>query len=441
MGDFIDDYINYTKESEPPTVYHRWCVLSAIGALLGRNNYIKFGPGKIYPNLYTMLIGDPGARKSISIKWIKKLLKESGYSSFAANKSSREKFLLDLADIGEEAIELNGSSKLDEGRRKKTYDRIMESNLWGENSFSGKEPKEVYIAADEFNIFTGPNNAAFFDTLGDLWDWDDETGPYSERVKNSISVSIYQPTVSLLGGNTPEGFATAFPPEIIGKGFFSRLILIYGERSDRRYHIMPTPDQQFTNYIIEQLRRIRGISFGEIEISSTAADILKPVYENFEDMDDIRFKSYSQRRYTQLLKLCIILSAISGNGKITPGIVQRSNTFLSAAEYNMPRALGEFGKGKNSDVVQKVLEIVERARKPQNIKEIWTQVYKDLGKLQELSDIMNSLMVANRVQFINAGPKSGFLSNRLGKKNDKFVNWSLLTGEEREYIGEMKWDI
>jgi len=42
-----------------------------------------------------MLIGEAGARKSTSIKLVKKLLGASGYTDFSANKQQK-KFLVDL---------------------------------------------------------------------------------------------------------------------------------------------------------------------------------------------------------------------------------------------------------------------------------------------------------------------------------------------------------
>jgi hypothetical protein len=43
-------------------------------------------------------------------------------------------------------------------------------------------------------------NLDFLSTLGALWDWDDEGATYKQRFKNSKSISIFQPTISLLGG-------------------------------------------------------------------------------------------------------------------------------------------------------------------------------------------------------------------------------------------------
>ena len=92
-------------------------------------------------------------------------------------------------------------------------------------------PVDCFIAPDEFGDFFGSTAVLeFLSTLGVLWDYPEEI--YESRVKNSQSVKIYAPTISMLTGNTPTTFATMIPPEAIGQGFFSRLLLIHAEKTD-----------------------------------------------------------------------------------------------------------------------------------------------------------------------------------------------------------------
>ena len=89
--DFFDQYLDYTKDTEACSIYHRWCSIISISALLARNVYLKFGHFTVYPNIYGMLIGEPGARKTTAIKIAKELLRQTGYHTFAPNKTSKEK--------------------------------------------------------------------------------------------------------------------------------------------------------------------------------------------------------------------------------------------------------------------------------------------------------------------------------------------------------------
>ena len=90
--DFFSAYLSYSSDTEVPINFHRWAIISALGAFLGRQYYFQHGAFSIHPNMYTMLIGSPGTRKSTAIKLVKKLLNDAGYETIAADKTSKEKF-------------------------------------------------------------------------------------------------------------------------------------------------------------------------------------------------------------------------------------------------------------------------------------------------------------------------------------------------------------
>lgn len=385
-----------------------------------------------------MLIGDPAARKSTTIKLARKLLTAGGYFTFAADKSSKEKFLTDLAT--DSADDIGGSTSYSAAQGSKTaawvkYDDITSSNLWGTTGSSGERlPKEVFISADEFNDFAGVGNLEFFTTLGTLWDWDDETKGYTSRFKSG-SIDIFQPTVSLLGGNTQENFARAFPPEIIGQGFLSRLILIYGQRTGRKIAFPEAPPECDTVRIVEYFSKIREFyskrEKQELKISADARTLLAAIYEEWIGVGDIRFATYNQRRFTQLLKLCLILSGSKFHKELVPEVVVEANTYLAAAELLMPEALGEFGKSKHSDISNKIMKMLEEAHKPVDIHELWKHVQKDLNGMKDLGEIIQSLEHAGKVQLVKS---KGWLPKKEAKKKQEYVDWNLLTDEERSNL-------
>lgn len=123
----FDLYFDYVRDTEPPVIFHRWSLLSSLGALLGRQVWIPFGSFRIFPNQFVMLIAEPGARKSTAIKTARKLLSKAGYDKFAAEKTSKEKFLLDL-----EGVEESSDSQVSE--------KLVMENLLG--SVLGSEPRK-----------------------------------------------------------------------------------------------------------------------------------------------------------------------------------------------------------------------------------------------------------------------------------------------------------
>lgn len=408
--DFFSIYLPYTSNTETPVWFNRWSALTGIGALLGRNFYLQHGHFEIHPNLYTMLVGTSGTRKSTSIKVMKKLLIDSGYNNIAASKTTKEKFLMDLA------------GEVGEGETKSAKD-FLEENLFGEVDNSN----EMFIMADEFNNFIGNGNIEFVSILGELWDY---SGTYTNRIKNGKSISITNPTISILGGNTPTNIALAFPPETIGQGFFSRLLFIYGESSGKRIAFPKAPDPEDTKTIVELLRFIRTVAYGTAELHPTAERLLEKIYKlTTTPVDDVRFEHYGTRRFSHLLKLCLIVAATRGSRIIEEIDVIHANTVLSHAEHFMPKALGEFGKSKNSDVSHKIVTLLESHPGVVSFKEIWKHVSNDLEKQSDMATLLQNLLAADKIQPVTGG----FLPKRkiIDQVDSSMLDYSYLTEEEK----------
>jgi len=411
--DFFHRYLSYIGATECPDVYHRWCIMAGVGALLGRNFSLSHGHFTVHPNLYTMLIGEAGARKSTAIKITKTLIKRAGYTSIAADKTTKEKFLLDLSGEEEDT---------------KSSDDILDSNLWGDGDeeSSTRPVAECFIMADEWNEFTSLGNIEFYSMLGNLWDYD---GVFKNRIKTGKSVSINNPTISILAGNTATGFALAFPSEIIGQGFFSRLLLIHGEVTGRKITFPKAPSLAATAEMVEYLQRIRATCQGTVQLDVDAEYLLDKIYKEFVGFDDVRFASYLNRRFTQLMKLCIIVTATRLSKVVSGADVVTANTILTHAELGMPKALGEFGKGKHSDVANNIIDALTTTTKGLNFKDLWALVGHDLTKQSELGEIVSNLRAAEKIQQAGAV----FLAKKKIRVavSSELVNWNLLTKEER----------
>lgn len=368
-----------------------------------------------------MLVGASGTRKSTAIKLFKKLIQDAGYHTIAADKTTKEKFILDLSGESDDAsVPIKTAGQMED---------FLSENLWGSGEDeTGKADAEIFIMADEFNDFFGNGNVEFISLLGTLWDY---AGVYRNRIKNGKSVSINNPTVSILGGNTPTNLSLAFPPEIIGQGFFSRLLFIYGEPNGKRIAFPRSPSKEATAGIIQSLQRIKGSCIGAANLSDGAEKLLEKIYNTTVGIDDTRFESYSTRRFGHLLKLCLITSASRYAAGIEESDVIYANTILSHAEHFMPKALGEFGKAKHSDVSHKVVQLIEKDYAIVSFKEIWKHVNSDLEKMQDLATLLQNLVSADKIQQI---PGKGFVANRriLDDAVTSMVDYSLLSAEERK---------
>lgn len=408
--DIFDLYLARLVDSEPPNTFHRWCLLTIIGAWLGRRVWLPFGSARINCNMYVMLMGKAGSRKSTAIKAAVNFIKSAGYTKIAAGKSSKEAFLLDLA----------GDSNIIAAQD------ILETNLFGS---SNREDAEILIAADEFNVFVGNGNIEFLTELGNMWDYE---GEFKSRVKNSASACIYNPTISILAGNTSTNFSLAFPVEAIGQGIFSRLLLIHGDKTGKHLTIPPQPNEEIHSILIERFHLMRERITGAMTLTATAYKLLDKIYKTFPGVRDIRFESYGNRRLTHLIKISTILTASRLAKEITEQDILKANTILAHAEHSMPKALGEFGKARHSDITNKIISVLEDSPHPiVSDKELWKQVYNDLESIDRLRELMTNLQLADKVMRVQGGwiSKSADTINR-----NSNVDFSFLTEEERKSI-------
>ena len=264
MSDTYEAYFELMENTESPYLFHRWCLISAVGTILNRQVYLPFGEGDIYPNQFVCLIGAPASRKSTAVNHVRKLLEASGYEYFASDRSSKEKFLLDM-EFGFDRIARGEEI----GEAMNELDEVLFKN--GE----GSEIGEAYICAGELQDFLGNSNAGFVSTLTNLWCC---LPKYSERFKNSKNVFIPKPTINLLGGATATTFANMFNSDIIGQGMLSRMLLIYGAGARKKLTIPPPLDPESRDNFIELFRLMRTELRGACSFGEGAYEVLDYIY-------------------------------------------------------------------------------------------------------------------------------------------------------------------
>lgn len=403
--DFFEEYFDYIGPTEAPLLYHRWSIISSLGALLSRQVWLPFGHSEIYPNQYIMLMGSPGARKSSAIGIARKLLRDTGFNRFAPDRLSKERFLMEMRPKHDE--ELDADLK----------DLVFDA------------PSELYVVAEEFTDFVGHGGVEFMTMLTKLWDNMDR---YEHPKIHGKSVVVEKPTVNLIGGNTVQGLALALPPESLGNGFMSRVIFVHSEATGKKITFPKPVSQSQKNKLLSHLEEIKGSIAGEFTYEEEAYRLLDRMYREFRDVDDSRFRHYSTRRFTHLLKLCLIFAAADLRTNITGKDALNANTLLHYTELRMPKALGEFGKSKYSDTAHIVLDALAHTTKPMTINEIFKVVARDLSKISELSDIIKNLMAAEKIQVVTIKGKQGYmpLHKEIKEWDKSLLNLDFLLPEE-----------
>ena len=414
------NYMNIDVNTEVPVTCHRWCALSVLAVLLGRRITLPFGNTQILPNLYIQMIGDPATRKSTAINLAKGVLKKYSFDNFAPKRTSLEKYLLDLHELtwGKE-VEGKGSAADD--------DFLFEELAVSKKKQAEDLPvAESFICNDEFVDFIGRSNLDFISTLGTFWDIDEV---FDQALKHSKPVYINKPTINILSGNTITGFNKAFPSDIQDQGFFSRLLIIHVEPTGKKVDFPVSSGVEITKELIAYLRAIQNTCVGNFTMDASERELCGKIYRTWEPIQDSRFAHYSGRRYTQMLKLSMLIAASNIRTEITCEDIVLGNTILSFAEYTMPTALGEFGRARSSPVIHKIITMVEKATRPVQMSEIIAEVYMDMDNIAGVGAIVKSLVMAGKIRFEKEGifpVKKVWLT-----EDTELVKPSLLTDYER----------
>lgn len=419
----VSQYLNYTEGTEPPKQYHRWSFLSCVGAALSRRVWLQHGHSKIYANMYVMLVGAPGTRKSSAIKTARKLLSMGEFNSFSYNKSTKQKFLLDLQDM----------------LIPKTKDGEMDAIAMLEEGFKSKlhpDSTDCFICADEFADFIGTNNLDFITLLTTMWDNLDK---YEDRTKNSQSIKIDNPTINILGGLTPVTFASSIPQEASGSGFLSRVILVYGETTGTKITWPTVPDEESTIMFGQLFAKLQTLE-GEVKFTPEARRVVDAIYTEFDQLQDVRLQYYCSRRLMHLFKLCMIFAALYAviDGvdtlEVTKDIVEEANSVLTYTEDSMSNALGELGRSRNSEATQKVMEVLSESKTPVTFDTLWKSVMHDLEAPKQLMDVLRNLARAGKIAQREIG----------GSKGDDgpeaaFILAAKRSGKDRPYVNYAKY--
>lgn len=405
-------YLDWLDDTESPTTFHRWSLVSAIGTLLGRQLVFGAGtPNETYANQYIVLVGPPASRKNTALKFSKKLLEQVGFNKFASDRSSKEKFIMDMQ----------------EGFCESTED-VLDMEL--------SDIHEAMIYAPELQDFLGQGNVDFISFLTNMWDLPSE---YNHRLKNSKSTKLIKPTINMVGGATTSTLAEIFPESIGGTGFLSRTLLVYGKGARKKiaFPEPPCPDKE--RMLLEILIAIKTHARGAAIVTPEAKEILTAIYTNWSPLPDVRLETYSGRRYTSLLKLCMVVAcaALSFNRTgvlITAEHVIYANSMLCFIEGFMPRALGKLGSSKSLELQNKISGVLEASESGLSFSALVKSMTSAVENVHQLAE---ALKVMQKLGKVIPDTKNGvFYAGDTGPRKNIHCDYNLLK-EGREYYADL----
>lgn len=371
--------------------------------------------GNIYPNMYTILLGPPAARKSTAVNLASKMLRQTGYTHISKGKTSAEQFLMDLS-LGYNNLRISAK------------DLDIVSNLSLADTGESFTNHHVLIEAGELQDFLGNSNVTFISQLTNLWDNQDEH-PY--RTKNGANELISEPTISLLGGATQTSFKKVFPVDVVGQGLLSRFLLIYGSGPRSKIYNPKPLDESLSLAIVKGMKdMITGKNIPrEYTMSDTAFEYSRHLYEvSASEITDPRFQYYTGRRNDHYMKLAIQIAAMNLHQEITANDCVLANTILTYTEKFMPLALGEFGQDHGAENTEHLFRLIKNSPNGITLKDLGLQALTIFKSMGELASHLLRLTSAKRVDKIKVGETIKYIAiGRRVSATSKMVDFKLLS--------------
>ena len=380
--DWIEGYLAYTEDSEPPKLFKEWCAVSVIAAALQRKCRLEWGTTVFYPNLYIVLTAPAGkARKGTAMAPARKFIDRIGIP-LAAEAVTREALIRTLKESESVVSTENGI--------------IVHSSLT--------------VFSPELTVFLGYNNTQL---MSDLTDWFDCSEKWVYRTKTAGTDDISGVFINLLGATTPDLIRSTLPLDAIGGGLTSRMIFVFEEKKGK---IVPFP------FISEETRKLETKLYYDIECISmlqgqfkftkeflshwgdwyTAQEGRNPFGVNYNKA----FDGYIERRPTQVLKLSMVMNASRTDEMVLdePDLV-RAIDLLERTEKKMPRAFGGIGMSQNAQLTYAISELIAHSPRGVTMTEIM-RAHTFNGTTSEISDALDILVQSKmvRIDQTNNGP-------------------------------------
>lgn len=385
--DWLRAYMDYSSHSEAPDKFHFWTAVSTIAGALQRKVFIDQGYFQWTPNFYIILVAPPGiVNKSTTASIGMALLKQIGGIKFGPDAVTWQALTTALAESTEGILQEDGS-----------YFPMS----------------CLTIASSEFGSFLNPKDREMIDVLVDLWDG--KLGVWEKRTKTQGSDKIENPWINLIACTTPAWLAGNFPEYMIGGGFTSRCVFVYGERKRRlvTYPGLAVPKnfKEEGNRLARDLEVISLIN-GEYVLHPDAITYGEQWYEEHNNrapglLDNPKFAGYLARKQTHMHKLSIVISAARKDERvILRDELEAAAKIISALEADMPKVFALIGETEDTRYAQDLVNLV--------------RIHKSISRTELYKLVFKTMSYTSFEAAIIAGLQGGFLVVRQ-YKDDQYI--------------------
>ena len=313
--------------TEAPDEFHYLSLLTVLGSAFGRNLAVYCG-GLIYPNMYTVLVGPTGDRKSTAAQMAMDL----------------------LLRVAPKMLFLNGVG---------SQEGLMERMAHGEPS-----RHRTLLSCDELASLLKKARRESSGTLIEFITEVFHCPDFKTHSTRSKAIHLERPTLSILSGSTPVWLEAALQQEDILSGFANRFV--YVTAPPKPDNPLPSrPNQEALKELAAWIKRATEAIPREVGWSSEAQRIWTDFYTHWRRSQAVVGEHVSallRRIDLYILKFASMAAAMDGVLVISPAHLTSAielGRFLAGCACRLLGDLGSSGDYRLETLVQQKLEVAQ----------------------------------------------------------------------------------
>lgn len=308
---WLHDYVEYTRNTEPPTVFHFFAGMVAIGGSLARNVFFDMGAYQIFPNLCIVIVAPSGkCRKTSACNVAMGLLRATG-GHILADKVTPEALVSAFQD------------------RTSATGVIYAPEL------------AVFLGRQKYNEGMVPLLTALFDCPKE---WSSATIMRGESQLRNVAISF-------LVCSTMDWIQGAIPKDAFGGGFMSRLLFVVQNDTPRSFPHPPPMDKAMEHKLKSRLFEFSRLK-GRFEITPEADEWYVHWYNRKAESisADKQFAGYVERKADHMHRIAMILTVSEIPDEkdvvltLTKEKLQKALKILDWLEGYLPAAFSEMSQ-------------------------------------------------------------------------------------------------
>ena len=366
---FISDFLEYNSGNECPEPYVLWTGYSLLSAAIGRRVYTDLDYFKVWPNLYTLLVGDSGIKKTAASDLGKVILRAA---------------IPDIPFCADNETYQGTIMYMDSEKSLRTF-RDHEGNV--------VEYKPYCIFASEFMDLIQNNPDGYVKFLTNIYDRPDS---YIYRLKNEERTLI-RPYVMLCACTTPIWLTDQIKAKTFGAGFGRRVIMVCHDKEKRLRPFLTDAMRAARDRCVKRLTAIQSIS-GPMLLEPVASTFFWQWYISDTKPDDSFLKDWWSSKKILLLKVAMLTSLSERDDRvITKNYIELALALLGEVEKNISMVTTRIGRSELIEPSITILNMLRANKGAMPTKELRKRTLRDFKSTTEQWQVLQHLKDTDQI--------------------------------------------